>query len=131
MTKKIYCRIIFLSAIYPLRKGKNAIQINKSFFLLVRIFSLDMMSMLLSLLFIRCWLFTIFRSVLEALLKRGSRVILACPDPILCQAEHRRLRNYFNHNYFTNITSYFDQNYFTSITQYKYGTSSLNPFLQE
>jgi len=31
------------------------------------------------------------RSVLEALLKRGSRVILACPDPILCQAEHRRL----------------------------------------
>eukprot|EP00088_Acartia_fossae_P000517 TRINITY_DN10216_c0_g1_i4.p1 TRINITY_DN10216_c0_g1~~TRINITY_DN10216_c0_g1_i4.p1 ORF type:complete len:372 (-),score=69.11 TRINITY_DN10216_c0_g1_i4:573-1688(-) len=31
------------------------------------------------------------RSVLEALLKRGSRVILACPDPVLCHSEHRRL----------------------------------------
>jgi len=31
------------------------------------------------------------RSVLEALLKRGSRVILACSDPVLCETEHRRL----------------------------------------
>jgi len=31
------------------------------------------------------------RSVLEALLKRGTRVILACPDPSLGQAEHKRL----------------------------------------
>jgi len=31
------------------------------------------------------------RSVLEALLKRGSRVILACPDPALAHTEHKRL----------------------------------------
>jgi len=31
------------------------------------------------------------RSVLEALLKRGSRVILACPDPVLTFLEHKRL----------------------------------------
>jgi len=31
------------------------------------------------------------RSVLEALLKRGSRVILACPDPVLTFIEHKRL----------------------------------------
>lgn len=31
------------------------------------------------------------RSVLEALLKRGTRVILACPDPSLGRAEHKRL----------------------------------------
>jgi len=31
------------------------------------------------------------RSVLEALLKRGSRVILACPDPALGHSEHKRL----------------------------------------
>lgn len=35
------------------------------------------------------------RSVLEALLKRGSRVILACPDPALAHSEHKRLSSLY------------------------------------
>jgi hypothetical protein len=34
-----------------------------------------------------------FRSVLEALLKRGSRVIMACSDPGVATTEHTRLRH--------------------------------------
>ena len=33
------------------------------------------------------------RSVLEALLKRGSRVIMACSDPGVATTEHTRLRH--------------------------------------